>query len=185
MKNTEYYMNLPYITEIAELSEEDGGGVVVCHPELGRLSANAWGETYEEAKAMLIEIKRDIFDRCLAEGLPIPEPKSEDLQKYSGKILLRMPRSLHKAVAEAAEDEGQSINAYIIGALLKITERNEAVKEILDTLCCPVETTLQHAACNFWSTGFCTPNRAQGKQAARRGGQQASWPKNQNPSPLS
>lgn len=185
MKNTEYYMNLPYITEIAELSEEDGGGIVLCHPELGRLSANAWGETYEEARAMLTEIKRDIFERCLAEGLFIPEPKSEDLQKYSGKILLRMPRSLHKSVAEAADDEGQSINTYIIGALLKTTERGETVKEILDTVCCQVEKTLRHAACNLWSTGFYNPNRAQGKQAARRGGQQASRLKNQNPSPLS
>ncbi|MCK9327323.1 MAG: hypothetical protein M0P69_17655 [Bacteroidales bacterium] len=73
-----YYMSLPYVTEVVELPEDQGGGVVLCHPELGRLSANAWGETYEEARLMLNEIKRDIFQRCLDEDLHIPVPAGKE-----------------------------------------------------------------------------------------------------------
>lgn len=185
MKNMDYYMNLPYVTEVVELSEEDGGGVVLCHPELGRLSTNAWGETYEEARGMLIEIKRELFERCLAENLPIPEPKGEDLQEYSGKMLLRMPRSLHKAVAEAAEEEGQSINAYIVGALLKTTERGEIAKEILETVCPRLEKAVRVTMFNYWSTNLLTPDHALEKQAAKRGAEHPFWPVSQESSQIS
>jgi len=185
MKNLDYYMNLPYVTEVAELSEEDGGGIILCHPELGRLSANAWGETYEEARRMLIEIKGELFERCLAENLPIPEPKSEDLQEYSGKMLLRMPRSLHKAVAEAAEDEGQSINAYIVGALLKTTERGEVPKEMLSAICSQVEKTVRFAMFSFGGIGYYTQDHTLEKMAARRGAEYPSWPATQESSQIS
>ncbi|MDI9370593.1 MAG: toxin-antitoxin system HicB family antitoxin [Synergistaceae bacterium] len=185
MKNLDYYMSLPYVTEVTELSEEDGGGVVLCHPELGRLSTNAWGETYEEARGMLIEIKRGVFERCLADNLPIPEPKSEDLQKYSGRILLRMPRSLHKAVAEAAEEEGQSINAYIVGALLKTTERGEVAKEILAAIGSQIENTMRFAMFNFGEIGYYARDHALEKQAARRGAEHPSWAATQESSQVS
>ena len=73
-KNIQYYMSLPYITEVVELPEDQGGGILLCHPEIGRYSATAWGKTYKKARSMLNEIKHDIFQRCLDEDLPIPEP---------------------------------------------------------------------------------------------------------------
>ena len=36
---------------------------------------------------------------------------------YSGRLLLRMPESLHAELAKAAEREGSSLNQFIIGAL--------------------------------------------------------------------
>ena len=36
---------------------------------------------------------------------------------HSGRLLLRMDPSLHAALAEAAEREGQSLNGYITGVL--------------------------------------------------------------------
>ena len=174
MKNLDYYMNLQYVTEVAELSEEDGGGVVLCHPELGRLSTNAWGEKYEEARGMLNEIKREQFERCLAENLAIPEPKSEDLREYSGRILLRMPRSLHKAVAEAAEEEGQSMT-YHRGALLKTTGRGEVANAILETLCPRLEEAIRVTMSNYWSASLLNPDRTLEKQTARRVAEHSIW----------
>ena len=36
---------------------------------------------------------------------------------YSGRLLLRMPRTLHEQLAEAAEQEGTSLNQLIVGLL--------------------------------------------------------------------
>lgn len=36
------------------------------------------------------------------------------LEEYSGKLVLRIPRSLHKALKDAAEIEGVSLNQYMI-----------------------------------------------------------------------
>ena len=38
----------------------------------------------------------------------------QDLEEYSGKPVLRIPRSLHKALKEAAEIEGVSLNQYML-----------------------------------------------------------------------
>lgn len=37
-----------------------------------------------------------------------------DLEDYSGRLVLRIPRSLHKALKEAAKIEGVSLNQYMI-----------------------------------------------------------------------
>ena len=37
-----------------------------------------------------------------------------ELEDYSGKLVLRIPRSLHKALKEAAKVEGVSLNQYMI-----------------------------------------------------------------------
>jgi len=36
---------------------------------------------------------------------------------HSGKLLVRMPRTLHAELAAAADQEGVSLNAFIVGAL--------------------------------------------------------------------
>ena len=36
---------------------------------------------------------------------------------HSGKLLVRMPRTLHADLAAAADQEGVSLNAFIVGAL--------------------------------------------------------------------
>lgn len=37
-----------------------------------------------------------------------------ELEDYSGRLILRIPRSLHKALKEAAKIEGVSLNQYMI-----------------------------------------------------------------------
>jgi len=37
----------------------------------------------------------------------------ENLEDYSGRISLRVPRSLHKKIMEAAKEEGVSANLYL------------------------------------------------------------------------
>ena len=41
----------------------------------------------------------------------------ETTELPSGKLLVRMPRTLHAELARAADEEGVSLNQFIIGAL--------------------------------------------------------------------
>lgn len=43
----------------------------------------------------------------------------KSLEEYSGKLVLRIPRSLHKELKEAAEVEGVSLNQYMLYKLAK------------------------------------------------------------------
>ena len=42
------------------------------------------------------------------------EEFKQSLEKYSGKLVIRIPRSLHKKLKEAAEAEGVSLNQYML-----------------------------------------------------------------------
>lgn len=42
------------------------------------------------------------------------EDFKRDLEDYSGRLVLRIPRSLHKALKEAAQAEGVSLNQYML-----------------------------------------------------------------------
>lgn len=47
------------------------------------------------------------------------EDFKQSLEEYSGKLVLRIPRSLHKSLKEAAEIEGVSLNQYMLYKLAK------------------------------------------------------------------
>jgi predicted HicB family RNase H-like nuclease len=53
-------------------------------------------------------------------GRPAPEPKTA--ARHSGKLLVRMPATLHDELARAAEAEGVSLNQLITGALASAVE---------------------------------------------------------------
>lgn len=41
-----YYMSLPYEVRVQELSEDDGGGIMLSVPLLGEAAVRGYGETY-------------------------------------------------------------------------------------------------------------------------------------------
>lgn len=49
------------------------------------------------------------------EGISIPVGNSKE--NYSGKLLVRMPKSLHERLAQIAEDEEISINQFVVATL--------------------------------------------------------------------
>ncbi len=108
MKTVDYYMSLPYKIELYPDIEE--GGYAVACPELpGCLSC---GETIEECIESIEDAKLAWITASLEDGYPIPEPTKID--EYSGQFKIRMPKSLHKKLAEHSKEEGISMNQYCI-----------------------------------------------------------------------
>jgi predicted HicB family RNase H-like nuclease len=64
---------------------------------------------------MEVEILAGWLELALEDGQQIPEP--EPTPEYSGKFLVRLPKSLHRSLAEAARSEGVSLNAYVTAIL--------------------------------------------------------------------
>ncbi len=80
------------------------------------------GPTMEEAVARAQESVRELLAAAQEFGDPIPASDVEDLQ-YSGQIRLRMPKSMHCALATAAQREGVSLNQYMVTLLSAQMER--------------------------------------------------------------
>lgn len=117
MKTIEYYMALPYRMELVADIEE--GGYVVSFPDLrGCISS---GETVEQAVANANDAKQEWIAAALEDGYEIPEPTASD--EYSGQFKLRIPKSLHRQLAEHSRREGISMNQYC----LYLLSRNDAL----------------------------------------------------------
>ncbi len=75
----------------------------------------AEGETPNEAFENLEKASEAWIEASLEQELDIPSPAEN--YNYSGKIVLRMPKSLHKRVAKFSEKEGTSINQFLVTAI--------------------------------------------------------------------
>lgn len=64
------------------------------------------------------DAKREWIRAALEEGIEIYEPDS--LENYSGQFKLRIPRSLHRSLAEHSQREGISMNQYCVYLLSKM-----------------------------------------------------------------
>ena len=117
MKTLNEYMDMSYRMEIVEDKVE--GGYVVSYPNLpGCITC---GETVESAVANALDAKRAWIGAAIEDGIEIYDPDS--LEDYSGQFKLRIPRSLHRLLAEHSKREGISMNQYCVYLL----SRNDAV----------------------------------------------------------
>ena len=113
MKTIDYYMNLPYKLEITP--DPDEGGFVAGYPDLpGCLTC---AETLEDVLNNALDAKKEWLRVALESGVSIHEPS--DIEDYSGQFKLRMPKSLHRDLAERSKREGISMNQYCVYLLSK------------------------------------------------------------------
>ena len=104
------YLRLPYRMEVYF----DDGTWAAEFPELPGLVAGH--ETWDGLQAAVEDAKRAYFDAMLESGRPIPSPRPRH-EEFSGRLVLRLPKSLHREAAHAAQREGASLNSFIMAAV--------------------------------------------------------------------
>ena len=112
-KNLEYYLALPYKTEIIQDNDLEHPGWVAIVPDLPGCITQS--DTFAELEEMIRDAKSSWIESALEDGIEVPEPRIEE--EYSGKFVVRIPKSLHRRLAETAEREGVSLNQYVSTAL--------------------------------------------------------------------
>lgn len=114
-KTVDEYLRLPYTIEVIRDDDEEESGWVARVIELPGCLTQA--DTFEELGEMIEDAMRLWIETALEDGVEIPEPRPEG--SYSGKFIVRVPKSLHHELAEAAEREGVSLNMFVSTALGK------------------------------------------------------------------
>lgn len=84
---------------------------VAAVPELPGCSTH--GKTRAEALANIEEAIDEWVATAQEKGWPIPAPRT-GLEEYSGRFVVRLPKSLHRQLARLAEAEGVSLNQYVV-----------------------------------------------------------------------
>lgn len=109
------YMKLPYTRLVQEMNDETG------HYFYGRIleldGCQTTADTLSELYESLNEIMESYLEIKLKNNLPIPIPESAD--KYSGKFVVRLPKTLHQRLTIEAQREGVSLNQL---ALYKLAQ---------------------------------------------------------------
>lgn len=99
------------IRRVTEDGERLFHGTVRELPDLATYEA-----TYRRAYDLLIDAIESLHKDADAAGRPFPSPEQTQ-GEFSGRVTLRMPTSLHRDVARMAENEGSSLNTFIITVL--------------------------------------------------------------------
>jgi len=94
------------------IASRDGGYVIV-YPDLPGCITQA--DTLDEIPEMADEARRLWIEAEYEDGHEIPPPSYPE--EYSGKFVARLPRSLHRQLAEEAERQGVSLNQHVVALL--------------------------------------------------------------------
>jgi len=127
-KGIEYYMQLPYSILLHEVEDEGEKYWIAEVTELPGCKSH--GSTIEEAVKSVEEAKKDWILDSLKAGEEVPTPVERD--RYSGKMLVRMSRSLHRSLALIAETEKLSLNQLIVTMLAKEVGRLSVLNRVED-----------------------------------------------------
>lgn len=113
----EHYLGLEYPYTVLP----DDGSFFIQFPDLPGCMTQV--EDASDIPAVADEIRELWLESAYHDtDLPIPEPATKE---YSGKFVTRVPKTLHRDLAEAAKQEGMSLNAYVNYLL---AERNTAAR---------------------------------------------------------
>ena len=106
----EDYMKLPYTRVIQKMNDESG---VYWYGRILEINGcQSDGETEEELLKNLDEALALNLEVMIEDGDSIPIPITDN--NFSGKFLLRLPKTLHYRLSQEAEKEGVSLNQYAL-----------------------------------------------------------------------
>ena len=110
-------MSAEYRIILRPLLPEEGPGWLAEVPDLPGCKSD--GETAEKALTNVRDAINCWMETAQKLGREIPEPQAP--VDYSGKFVVRLPKTLHRALVESADREGVSLNQYVVYLL---TEKN-------------------------------------------------------------
>jgi predicted RNase H-like HicB family nuclease len=144
MKDAENLMSKNY--RVALQYDPDGYWIAE-HPELPGCKAD--GDTAQEALSSL-DVSRELWiESRLATGLEVPEP--QEAPQYSGRFVLRIPKDMHRELANEAEAEGVSLNSLVSNVLAsRHTRREQSVSYV---------PQLAYPYMGVYYSAFCVPKK--------------------------
>jgi len=132
-KSLAEYLALEY--PFQAVADPDGGYVII-FPDLPGCLTQV--DEIAEIGPMAEDARQGWIETAYEHGMEIPLPSYPE--EYSGKFNLRIPRRLHRELAEEAEREGISLNQYVTAllgrrdALARVEQRLARLESYLEAM---------------------------------------------------
>jgi antitoxin HicB len=127
MKTIKNYLQQPYARIVIPVEPNGFHAEILEFP-----GCFAQGETVEDAYTNLENAAESWIETCLAQEHEVPEPSSS--LTFSGHIMLRLPRSIHKKAAQLAERDATSLNTYLVSAVSAKVGAEDLYRVVADKL---------------------------------------------------
>lgn len=130
------FLALNFKLEIIPFDEENEKGFVVKSPELKGLEV--YGDTIEDALEEVNEAKIALYKIYTDKGIQIPYPEKHQVNNnFSGRMTIRVPKSLHQTLSTYANRNEVSLNTGIIQLLnegLKYKEIDMIKDQVVESI---------------------------------------------------
>lgn len=83
---------------------------------------SAYADTFSEAYDQAIDAIETLAAVAERKGKPFPDPYKED-ESASGRVTLRLPKSVHARAVQQALDEAVSLNTYLVSIISEASIR--------------------------------------------------------------
>ncbi len=111
----------------------------------------AQGDTPEEAYRNLEAVAESWIEEVLGMGQRVPEPATGG--QYSGRVALRLPKSLHRNAVRLAERDGTSLNQFLVTAIAEYVGASalyaqmtqQLGEQVVQEITGPIQTTVDSA----------------------------------------
>jgi len=103
-----------------------------------------YADSFEEAYELALDTIATTAVMLAEQGRSMPAP-AQPADDYSGRVTLRLPKSLHRGLACKAENEGVSLNSMLVSVLSAFRGFDAALTETNDewhTMCTPEKKTI-------------------------------------------
>ena len=114
-KKIKEYMALAYTRMTKKVTDESGTYYVCRILELD--GCQTFGETLDEVEKNIEEAMEGYLETKFTNGYDVPKPV--DVEDYSGKFVVRLPKQLHQRLSIEAAAEGVSLNQYTLFKLAR------------------------------------------------------------------
>lgn len=113
------YLKMPYGRHVVPESDGTFRAEIIEFP-----GCIAVGDTAAEALANLEDVAASWLEATIARGQRIPDPVESG--GFSGKLVVRLPKTLHKKAARIAAQEGVSLNQFIVSSIAEQVGHSQA-----------------------------------------------------------
>ena len=75
-----------------------------------------YSDSFDEAYELAIDAIEGLYELAEEQGRSFPQPSTRETE-FSGKFVVRVPKWLHRKLAVAAEENGTSLNQFMVSVL--------------------------------------------------------------------
>jgi predicted RNase H-like HicB family nuclease len=151
IKKSEEYLKDPYSRVL--IPDEESGTYTALILEFPGCIAQ--GDTPQEAYDNLEDAANQWIEAALTLKQDIPS--SSQSLSYGGKILLRLPKGLHRQLALIAEREGVSLNQFIVSSLSEKVGASTLYDKLTKTMDRRISQVVINTAISTILTDYTTP----------------------------